>query len=51
MVVIRQDSVPDVVANKYRLFMDTHVRYRTIPDNLHEQKNINFTDNYLDNQR
>lgn len=51
MVVIRQDSVPDVIANKCRSFIDTHVRYRTISDNLHEQKIYIFTDNYLDNQR
>ena len=38
MVVIRQDSVPDVIANKCRSFIDIHVRYRTISDNLHEQK-------------
>ena len=34
-----------------RGILDTHVRYRTISDNLEEQKIYIFTDNYLDNQR
>lgn len=50
MMVIRQDSVPDVIANKCGQFIDTHVRYRTISDSLQEKIEI-FTDNYLDNQR
>ena len=46
MRVIRPDSVPDVIANKCGWFIDTHVRYRTISDNLEEQKIYIFTDNY-----
>ena len=43
--------MPDVIVNKNGVFIDTHVRYRTISDNLEEQKIYIFTDNYLDNQR
>ena len=31
-------SVPDVIVNKNGVFIDTHVRYRTISDNLSKQE-------------
>ena len=33
-----KSSVPDVIVNKNGVFIDTHVRYRTISDNLSKQE-------------